>query len=111
MTGFELNINGIKKQAVLEHGITSIIINRIITNEKDEFNLSFSGFNHKTNESLVFYESSLKLDDRIKITVKEISSNSKPEKVKKVEPNNSIIEGKLKAYNNLKEELTKEGLI
>ncbi|MGM0580194.1 MAG: hypothetical protein ACQETL_05915 [Bacteroidota bacterium] len=111
MIGFELNINGIKKQAILENGITSIIIDRIITKEKNEINLSFTGFNHRTNESLIFHESSLKIGNEINILIKEVSSNSKPQTVKKIEPNESIIEGKLKAYKNLKAELTKEGLI
>ncbi|WP_296623392.1 hypothetical protein [Marivirga sp.] len=111
MIGFELSINGIKKQAVLENGVTSIIINRIITKEKDEINLDFVGFDSETNESIKFHKRSLKLNDKITITVKDISSNSKPEKIKKIDPNQTILEGKLKAYKNLKEELTNEGLI
>ncbi len=111
MIGFELTINGIKKQAVLKNGVTSIIINRIITKEKDEINLDFGGFNSETNESIKFYRSSLKLNDEISIIVKDISSNSKPEKIEKIDPNQTILEGKLKAYKNLKKELTREGLI
>jgi hypothetical protein len=40
--------------------------------------------------------SSLKLNDEITISVKNISANSKPEEIKKIDPKQTILEGNSK---------------
>ncbi|MFT7197134.1 MAG: hypothetical protein ACI83W_001501 [Marinoscillum sp.] len=111
MIGFELNINSELRRASLENGIVSINVNRIKTIEQDKIDLSFGGYNPDTDENYKWVETPLKIGDKIIIEIKDIEDNSTAIEVKKRIPTDTIIEGKLRAYNALKRELEEEGLI
>jgi hypothetical protein len=111
MLGFEVNINGNKSKATLAEGVTTILIDLIRTEEKNEMKMSFSGFDHKLNERYIYLDSPLNISDQIIVTVKNIEENSEPLKVIKINPEESIIDGKLRAYRMLKQELERDGLI
>lgn len=111
MIGFEIKINSELKRASLDNGIVSINLNRIKTNSQDKIDLSFGGYNPDTEESYKWVETPLKAGDKIMIEIKEIKNTSEPIEVKKINPDKTVLQGKLRAYNSLKLELEKEGLI
>ena len=111
MIGFELLINGVVKQAALNHGVTAITITKVKDLKRNETNIIFSGMDNGKHQNLTWLFSNLKENDTITITVKDINENSKPEKVEQLNVEDKILEGKLRAYNALKKELESQGHI
>lgn len=113
MIGFELNMNGEKIEAVLESGTVAIIVTKVSTQHTDSIELSFTGLNlseSEFDESIEWYDSKLKISDEFMIKVKNAIENSIPKKIRKVN-RVSIMERKLKAYQELKKELEEQGVI
>ncbi len=64
-----------------------------------------------SQENITWLKSDLTENDTVIIKIKDIEVNSIPDSVEKLNRENSILEGKLKAYLALKNELEDKGLI
>ncbi len=113
MIGFELDINGEKIAAALDSGSVAIIATKVSTQRSDSIELSFTGLNlseSEYDESIEWYNTKLKIGDEFMIKVKNVLENSLPKEIRKLN-RVSIMERKLKAYQELKKELEEQGVI
>jgi hypothetical protein len=111
MIGFELTVNGIATTGALDAGVTSINVNRVKNSEKDEIDIFFGGFDMVNQKNIRWLFKSLSIEDRIVIQIKDIQESSFPEKIESINQNALLIDGKMRAYLELKKELEQEGLI
>ena len=111
MLGFELNINGEKISAALEHGVVTLITTQISRGDNNSIELDLKGLDTSelTMEEMIdWYNTTLKEGDEFIVKVKNIGKNSIPQKNEK---RKSDIERKIESYHLLKKELEEKGLI
>ena len=111
MLGFQLELNDETIQAVLEQGVTTVILHRIAFENRDEIELRFTGFDAREHVNYTWLTKKLSNNDTISIRVSDISSNSEPIIKQQNDPEDVVLQGKLKAYHELKKELEEKGLI
>ncbi|MDX5339813.1 MAG: hypothetical protein LPK25_12340 [Cyclobacteriaceae bacterium] len=111
MQGFELIKGEERITGLIESGVVSLNLTAVTSNEKNEFFLNFSGRNVATNERLVWLEGALKIGDEIVVRVIEKEESSLPLMIENSNPDDLILQGKLRAYSVLKKELQEAGLI
>lgn len=75
MIGFEVIIN--KKSLVggIQEGITSVIVDRLLLDARNELTISFGGYDTKTNNSIHWLKKELFIGNRITIKVIEVMDN------------------------------------
>jgi len=110
MEALKVTTNNKTKTATIDNGTISIIVTQKKNKDKIETDLSFSGID-KENNSYQWIHQTLKLEDKIEICLVETDELSKPIKERKINPDNTILEGKIKAYNMLKKDLEDQGVI
>lgn len=96
MKGFIIDINEEKKYVGIDNGVVVIVV--------DETSLHISATNNASGFSLDFGQTTLKLGDKIKISVSEMEENSVPLSSKPLNRQKLLLE-----YNKLKAFLIKEG--
>ena len=111
MIGFKVKVNLETKKAFLNNGIVSINLNQLKQNEQERSSIDFGGYDPETSTRYKWIDKKLVVGDKIVIEVAEILESSDPLEVIKIDSKDTVIEGKLRAYNALKKELEQEGLI
>jgi len=111
MLGFEVRVNGSNKRAAPHNGVVTIVFTRVKKDQRDETDVNFGGYDSKSQESTVWYFETLKEGDSVTVQVVDVDRNSEPKSVKRLNPDQTVLEGKLRAYNALKKELEEAGAI
>ena len=111
MIGFELVINGLSTLGGIDRGVTSINVNRVKDDERDEIDLFFGGFDTSSQQNKRWLMKDLKVGDEFVIKVVDISNQSTPDKIENVNQGDLLIDGKLRAYLALKKYLELAGVI
>lgn len=76
MIGFELIKGNNTFSAVIKNGVSSIIVDRIIRDNRNYLEVNFGGYDVKNNTYPRWYRKKLYLGDKFLVKVKEITENS-----------------------------------
>ncbi|MDN3594846.1 hypothetical protein [Zunongwangia endophytica] len=106
MIGFELKVKGEVFNAALNKGVLTVIL----TKHNNIIDIHFGGLNTENDENLHWLDTTLGLDEEIKVTVKDILKNSEPKSIRKKEKR-SQDKIDLQKYYSLKKKLEGKGLI
>jgi hypothetical protein len=111
MLGFELTVNGTTKRAAPHNGVVTINFTRVKKDDRDEIDVNFGGYESKSQEHCVWYFESLREGDSVIVKVIDVDLNSEPKSITKLNPAEAVLEGKLRSYRALKNELEAAGMI